>query len=116
LPSSTNDAVQFFVLRTEKGELQAPEYNWSVERFEQAFNNLFDCATETRVLSQQLTNINLSIDALAAAFLTPLPPTEEPLGIGSLGLLSLPPEADRTSETMPATDQTDAQTPPSQRE
>jgi hypothetical protein len=86
--SRTNDGVQFLVVKTDEGELKAPNYDWSISKFEHAFSNLQECADETRALAAKLTAVRTNIARLAAAITAPLSlGAGEDLGIGSLGLL-----------------------------
>jgi hypothetical protein len=114
--SGTNNGVQFIVVKTQKGQVQAPPYDWSIAKFQETFDNLAECAAQIHALTGTLSVIDQNLAKLLAIVTAPSPPIEGLFEIGSLGLLTTQPPTDRTSETNPASDQTDVQNPSSQPE
>jgi hypothetical protein len=110
--SKQNDGVEFVAFRA-RGKLTMPDVDWSIAEFESNFARIAVFISEIRALSIKLRR-SVSSNALAElAAILPYAPTEGYTGLGSLGLLTLPPRAPQQSDKNPATPETDPEIPPS---
>ena len=108
--SPKSDGVRFLVIKA-RGKFQAPDFDWSIDRFEQAFSALRQCRAKVVEMGDAITKLPTDLATLLAAVTTPPLPMEGSLGLGSLGFLSLQLPTDRTSATTSANPETEPRTP-----
>jgi hypothetical protein len=108
------DGVEFLLVRA-KGKIDFPDMQWSVDHFEKLFLSLMDFQHAINKLETKLRHAKRPDANALAALLASIPsePTEEPIGLGSLGRLIRPLPTDHSLETNPANPETDPETPPS---
>jgi hypothetical protein len=110
--SEKTDGVIFFVVRA-KGRFAAPEEDWTISRFESEYTRLIGYTAELTELRDKLAKVTptSSLALLLSGATPPALPTEESLGLGSLGRLIPQPPTDRTSDTTSSTPEKDPETP-----
>lgn len=108
-PSTNTDGVAFNVVQA-KGELQYPDVDWSIAKFEEEFERVANFANDLNKLVKQLDEAAL-LKARAEARLPP--PIASILGLTVSDPLYPHPQDSPDSDTGPSTPQTNPQTLPS---